>query len=704
MSIRRNISLKHPLILLYVLVLLILVALLVNLQLRDYQPFSLSHAVITESRGTVVTEDQAGASLSIYGNDFHPGLKGVLAKNLVNEKAHLWHQLADVPSRGIIVKGELALVSCYKNKLVSIGLGKGEDPQFLGSIELPDTIKQIKIVGHQALVGMPRHTGLSLIDLQDPEALKLVAYFPVAGLVSSMAVDRSSVYFTDLYEGISRIDLSAKVPVPEKIVSLQSPWRIALQGKKLVVGTLKGRIHLFDIAQNGQLVEAGSLDFPVSVRGVALTEEVLAVALLDGTLHVFNVSSWPKLNKPVQLKLSGRPWQMEPVPGRARIAVSLAVGGLALIDVSRPESPTIAGHLKLPRTFMEMDLQAEKVYGVSNYGLEAFSLDEIENGEFSMLATEATIEQTYYKMKSWNGHVYGYSNMALVDFGKGISTDIDSAGRYMAVADKGDVSLFEQDEEGQVQRVGSLLMAEGAGTVKFRDNCIYMLHSGGLRIFSGARPGELVKKGELKLPGRCTHFEILDSGYLLVTTLDNGVLVVDVNAPQQPVEIARLVLPRHLQKDNVAQAVLVDGQRAYISQGRGGVHVVDVSVPSQPELLQIIETPGFAKNMALYDNLLLVADGAKGVFMIDVNDRDRALPIGSLPTPIRVSQIAVTEDGLIVSGHQGGTVKLALPQRLQNLQVISEDEMRADMERVEKGQYVYLYDERASGQVRVGDL
>jgi hypothetical protein len=351
---------------------------------------------------------------------------------------------------------------------------------------------------------------------------------------------------------------------------------------------------------------------------------------------------------------------------------------------------------------MAMALQPEKFYGVSNHGLEVFSLDEIEKGEFSMLATEATIEQTYYKMKSWNGHVYGYSNMALVDFGKEISTDIDTARRFMVVADEGDVSLFEQGEDDQVQRVGSFLMAEGAGTVKFRDNYIYMLHSGGLRISFGVRPEELVTIGELKLSGRCTHFEVLDSRYLLVTTLDNGVLVVDVNTPQQPVEVARLVLPQHLHRDNVAQAVLIDDQRAYISQGKGGVHVVDVSVPTQPELLQIIETPGFAKNMTFYDNLLLVADGAKGVFMIDIKDRNRALPIGSLPTPIRVSQIAVTEDGLIVSGHQGGTMKLPLPQRLQNLQVIGVDEMRVDVESLEKGQYVYLYDEWTSGQVRVG--
>jgi hypothetical protein len=47
-------------------------------------------------------------------------------------------------------------------------------------------------------------------------------------------------------------------------------------------------------------------------------------------------------------------------------------------------------------------------------------------------------------------------------------------------------------------------------------------------------------------------------------------------------------------------------------------------------------------------------------------------------------------------------MKLPLPQRLQNLQVIGVDEMRVDVESLEKGQYVYLYDEWTSGQVRVG--
>ena len=694
MPSKRNILLRHPLILLYVLVLLLLVALSVSLEQRDDTPFSLSHSVVTDG--------PVPATLAIYGNNFHAGLRGVLVKNLVNEKALLWHQLVDTPCRGIAVKGGLALASCYGNKLISLDLHQGEAPQYLGSIDLSDTISLVKIVGNQALVGMKRHAGLSLVDLKDPEALQLGIHFPMAGLLSSMVVDRSSVYFTNTQEGIGRIGLSGKDPAPEKMVSLKFSWRIALQDKKLVVGNLKGRVHLFDVSASGQLVEVGDIEYPSNIRGVALTRDVLAVALVDGTLDVFNLSSWPNLSEPVQLKLPGRPWQLESHPDQEIIAVSFAAGGLGLIDVSRTEMPTFVGHLKLPRTFMEMALQSEIVYGASHNGLEAFSLDEIKNGKLSMLATEATIEPISYKLQTWNGRVYGYNNMTLVDFGKRASGDIDSMNQFLAVAARKGVSLFEQHEDGQTQRFASLLMEEGSMDARYRDNYLYVIHSGGLQIFFGVRLEKLVRISELKLSGRLTHFEILDSGHLLVTTINEGVLVVDVSDPQQPVQVARLALPRHLQKNFTGQDILVDGQRAYISQGEGGVYVVDVNVPSQPELLQIIDTPGFARNMALYDNLLLVTDGSEGIFMIDIKDHNEALPIGSLPVPLRVMQIAVAEEGLLVSGSQGGTMKLPLPQRVQNLRIISKGEVRVDVEKVEKGQYVYLYNERISGQVKVG--
>ena len=697
-TVKRKFSLRLLLALCYLLTFVFLMVLLVRENQRD-ELFFLSKASAEKKKEFT--------TLSIYGDDFHSGIRGVLTQSLINENALLWHRLVDVPIRAIDIKGDIALVSCYRNKLVSIDLQQDTGPKFLDSIELPDTIRNIKIVGDQVLVGMRRHAGFSLVDMKDPKALGLVTHFPAEGLISSIAADRNSVYFTDRYEGLFRIDLSALNPVPEKLVSLESLWQVALQDKMLAVGTLKGRVHLFDISQNGQLVAVGSLDYPAKVNGLVFTEEALIVALSDSRLHVFNLSSWPKLHNPAQLMLPGRPWRLERVPGQPRIVVSLAAGGLSLIDVSRLEKPVTTGHLKLPRTFMAMAPQLEEIYGASRYGLEAFSLHGIEEGELSKKAGEAIVEQVYYKLQRWNGHVYGYSNMTLVDFGKGISTDIDSENRFMAVADGNGTSLFEQREDGYVQRVGSLLFAEGVREVISRGNFLYAINQDGLQIFSRIRSAEPVMTGELQLPGTPTHFEVLTPGYLLVATSTNGIFIVDINDPQQPIAVANQGVAQHLQNTDVAQDVLVDGQRVFISQGKGGVHVFNISVPSKPELLQIIDTPGRARNMVLYDNLLLVANDTEGVFMIDVKSRNDALPIGSFPTPIRVVQIAVTEKDLIVSSGPGGTMKLPLPQRLKNLHVISESEMRVGVKRVgieggKKGQYVHLYDERTSSQVKVG--
>ncbi len=596
---------KPLVILLYLLMVVFLIVLVVREHQGDKPPFSLSHI----SAG----KDEKPAVVSIYGTGFHPGIRVVLAKNLVNEEALVWQQLVGIPSQSVDVKNDLALVA-YGKKLVTIGLHEGKSPETLGSLEMPGSVRQIKIVGDQALVGMSRHAGLYLVDLKDPENLKLGRHFPVYGLVTSMVVDRNIVYFTDFYQGVGRIDLSVENPTLEMLVAIDSPWRIALQGNRLVTVTLKGRAYLFDITQEGKLVEVGSLEYPVNVRGVAFVDQSLAVVLADSKLHLFNLSTWPRLNNSVQLTLPGSSLLLERIPTRASLAVSLVAGGMVMIDVSRPRVPTLSGYLKKPKTFLGMKLQPESFWGVSRDGLEVFSLERIAGSEYSLLATETTISQDHYKLLSWNGHAYGYRENHLVDFGKKASTETHSSSRFLAIAEKAGVILFEQRENNQVQRAGSLVWMKGAKDALFYGGYLYIIHQDGLRILSGSRPEELVITSDLQLSGGLKQFELLASGYLLITTRDEGVLVVDVNDPRQPVQVTSMTSPRHLQSINILQDVLVDGQRVYISQGAGGVHVVDMSSPSRPQLLQIIDTPGQAKSMVLYDGLLLVADGVNGLF------------------------------------------------------------------------------------------
>ncbi len=348
---KRNASLKPLLILLYLLVVALLIALLVSEHQGDKPPFSLSHAS--------AEKEQTPAVVSIYGAGFHSDIRVVMAENLVNEEALIWQQLDGISAKAIDVKNDLALVACYEKKIVSIDLHGGKNPKILGSLDLPGSVRQIKIVGDQALVGMQRHEGFYLIDLKDPKALKLGRHISGSGLVSSMVADRNIVYLTDVFQGVGRIDLSVKNPVLEILASIESPWRIALQGNRLAVGTLKGRVYLFEIIQDGQLLETGSLDFPANVRGIAFVDETLAVTVADDKLHLFNLSSWPVLNNPTQLTLPGNPLLLERIPGQASLAVSLIASGMALIDVAQPTAPVLSGELRKPKTFIGMKLQPE---------------------------------------------------------------------------------------------------------------------------------------------------------------------------------------------------------------------------------------------------------------------------------------------------------------------------------------------------------
>ena len=691
MDIRQHHSIKPLLLLVYLLAVLILVALLIDDYRREIREFSLSRAV---------TMAGPHADLSVHGENFHADLKGVVVNSLVNEKALIRHLLPDMPSKSVDVQEGLALASCNGSRLISIGMPEGEPPKLLGSIEMPDSIAQIMILGDRALVALLNRSGLALVDLRNPGDLQLVEHYALNGLVASMARHQDSVYFADIYQGVGRIDLSAENPVPELLVELDSPWRMSLHGGRLVAGTMKGGVHLFNIARDGRLVAVADFVLPLNVRGVVLTEEVLAVALADNTLYLFDVSSWPQLGDPVTLQLPGLPMLLEPVPGRPAIAAGLIGGGMVMVDITQATAPQLAGHLKIPRTFYAMKLQTGKVWGASKAGLQVFALDEIARGDEALLATQATLSQSHFRLFARDGHVYGFHKKQLTDIGGNETPQTATENPFLAVADEDGVHLFELAGGDRVRPLGYLPVDGGAADALWRDQTLYVVNQNGLQLFSGIRPEELVAVKKLPLPGRFMHLAWLGTGHLLMANFDNELLVVDVGDPQRPLQIGSMAPPEHLRANIRTQGMLVDGQRAFLSQG-ADVHVIDVSIPTRPELRQIIRTPGIAKNMVIHDDLLLVADGVAGIFMIDARNRARAVPIGAWPMPLRVDGIAAAGDSLIATSPTGGTLKLPLPRRLKNLKVIGVDKLQASTEMDARGQYVYIYDEHSAAQIKV---
>lgn len=99
-----------------------------------------------------------------------------------------------------------------------------------------------------------------------------------------------------------------------------------------------------------------------------------------------------------------------------------------------------------------------------------------------------------------------------------------------------------------------------------------------------------------------------DAGSLNI--YDIGGLNVD-----SPVTLSRLELP-----EGEIRGVLVDGDYVYFAATETGVLIVDISDLSAPVLVDIVNTPGSASALAIYEDFLLVADGTAGMQAIDISD------------------------------------------------------------------------------------
>ncbi|GIV16045.1 MAG: hypothetical protein KatS3mg022_1480 [Armatimonadota bacterium] len=112
-------------------------------------------------------------------------------------------------------------------------------------------------------------------------------------------------------------------------------------------------------------------------------------------------------------------------------------------------------------------------------------------------------------------------------------------------------------------------------------------------------------------------YDVFIAGSLAyVAVWGEGLQVVDISNPLAP-QKAGAYIPK--MTDFNAKAVSVSGTRAYLA-GANGVVVLDVSDPQQPRQIAAAAVPGTGKQLSIAAGRVYVANGAKGVRIIDASD------------------------------------------------------------------------------------
>ncbi|NJN81045.1 MAG: hypothetical protein HC802_01315 [Caldilineaceae bacterium] len=103
--------------------------------------------------------------------------------------------------------------------------------------------------------------------------------------------------------------------------------------------------------------------------------------------------------------------------------------------------------------------------------------------------------------------------------------------------------------------------------------------------------------------------------------------------------------------DGVAN-VSVDGQE---------LHIVDVTQPQLPRLIQTLQLPGPITDLEAVGQRLYVASGKAGLFVLDTTNPRRPLAVGRFDTPDFAAALAITSESLFVADRLGGLWAITLP-------------------------------------------
>ena len=128
------------------------------------------------------------------------------------------------------------------------------------------------------------------------------------------------------------------------------------------------------------------------------------------------------------------------------------------------------------------------------------------------------------------------------------------------------------------------------------------------------------------IPGAANNVDV-NGTFAYVAAGAAGLHVVDVSDPTQSHIVGTVDTPGN------ADDVKVVGSLAYVADGTEGLRIVDVHMPAAPQLRGAVRTLGIAQGVVVRGALAYVAAGDAGLQVINVQNPDAPVLVGSVQTP-----------------------------------------------------------------------
>ncbi|NJK81386.1 MAG: hypothetical protein HC914_16465 [Chloroflexaceae bacterium] len=429
----------------------------------------------------------------------------------------------DGSAEDITVVGQVAFLADGREGVRSYDISDPNNPRELDRLELSGTATAVRVAGERAYVALGGQ-GFAFVDISNPDDMELLAYQRLEGSVSEVVA-------TDA---------------------------------QLLVAARSGGLYSLDA---GDLRERGRFETLAQTRDAQLVNDVLYVAAGRQGLALLDARG-SKLSLLGRLPLGGIAAAVRVVDDLAFVATGS--GGLQIVDVSNPISPTLVSSVVLDGAVTQVEVTDTAAFlAAGNQGVQVVDITEVVTRTNEVTTTNPVTPTL----------IAGYDT-------PDTALDVHLAGDQMYVADVSSVLAFER-----------------------RDTfSLTLLHDYNLPSLTYAQQ---VHRGD---------------NWLLIANggLNSGLLLLEPGESISPTVLSRLDLALY----GSPYTFQVTGDQVYVATGIGGVQAIDVSQPRAPAIRGSYNTPGVAHAVAISGERLYVADDDGGVQVLQLAPLE---PQGWLP-------------------------------------------------------------------------
>jgi hypothetical protein len=572
------------------------------------------------------------------------------------------------------VEGDVVLVADNTTGLQVLDISNPADPTQIGDYDTPGMAYDVAAAGDLAFVA-DGGWGLQIIDITDPTNPTFKGTYDTPGSAWGVAAAGDLVLVADYTGGLQIVDITNPAG-PTLAGDYDTPglaFDVAVAGDLAFVADGTSGLQIIDITDPTTPTFEGTYDTPgSSALGVVVSGDLAFVADADSGLQIIDITD------PGSPTLSGT-YETPGVVRDVAIAGDVALlavdaSGLQIIDITDPTNPTLLDSYDTPGAAQGVEVSGGFAF-VSDYASGLQIIDFADWGVGPYIGGYDTPDEAFDVALAGNFAFVAdrASGLQIVDItspaGPTLAGTCDTPGEAFGVALAGDLAFVADGASGleviditnpaSPSVIKTFATASTAFDVAVAGDLVLVADDAGLQIIDVEDPANPSLAGAYPV----SAYGVAVAGDLAYVAGGTSLVIVDITNPTSPTLAGSFVGGVESNYVDVAVA----GDIAYVADigvglGMRGFLILEVSNPSNVELLNWYAPASGAYGVAVAGDLALVATGS-GLELIDVTAPYYLDRRGTYETPGEALSVAVAGDLAFAADGSSGLCILQVFQR-----------------------------------------